>query len=114
MQTEHEIARIYQHGFKPDDFNELQPGLIVVEPVRPPQTTLGGIVTAEEWHKMPAPRCVLHRVVQVGPFDELCDVPQLRVSVGNVVVVRTSQAEPVHPQLEPLLVHCRHVLAIVN
>lgn len=111
---EHQIGRIYQNGFKSEDFLGLQPGLVVVVPVRPPSVTLGGIHTAVDWAEMPAPRCVLHKVVCIGPEDEKCNVPQLDVSVGDVVVIRTAMAEPVHPALEPLLVHRRHVLAKVG
>ena len=108
---EHQIGPIYQNGFKDEDFLELQPGLVVVVPVRPPSVTLGGIHTAVDWAEMPAPRCVLHKVVCIGPEDEKCNVSQLDVSVGDVVVIRTAMAEPVHPALEPLLVHRRHLLA---
>lgn len=111
---EHTVGRIYQNGFQPDDFAHLQPGLVVLEPVRPPAVTIGGIHTAVDWAQMPAPRCVLHKVVRVGPKDLNCDVPQLDLDVGDVVVIRTAMAEPVHPSLEPLLVHRRHVLAKVG
>jgi len=36
------------------------------------------------------------------------------LAVGDVIVIRTAMAEPVHPELEPLLVHCRHILAKVG
>ena len=111
---EHHIGRIYQNGFKAEDFLHLQPGLVVVTPVRPPSVTLGGIHTSVDWAKMPAPRCVLHKVTVVGPQDENYDGPKLDLAVGDVVVIRTAMAEPVHPELEPLLVHCRHVLAKVG
>jgi co-chaperonin GroES (HSP10) len=111
---EHHIGRIYQNGFKAEDFLHLQPGLVVVTPVRPPSVTLGGIHTSVDWAKMPAPRCVLHKVTVVGPQDESYDGSKLDLAVGDVVVIRTAMAEPVHPELEPLLVHCRHVLAKVG
>ena len=111
---EHEIGRIYQNGFKAEDFLQLQPGLVVVTPVRPPAVTLGGIHTSVDWAKMPAPRCVLHKVAVVGPHDESYDGPKLNLAVGDVIIIRTAMAEPVHPELEPLLVHCRHILAKVG
>lgn len=111
---EHTIGRIYQSGFDKEDFERLQPGLVVVEPVRPPAVTLGGIHTAVDWAQMPAPRCVLHRITVVGPKDESYDGPKLDLAAGDVVIIRTAMAEPVHPSLEPLLIHRRHVLAKVG
>jgi hypothetical protein len=111
---EHTIGRIYQQGFVKSDFVEdglLQPGLVALEPVRPPSVTMGGIHTSVDWAKMPAPRCVMHRVMAVGPKDETYDGPALSLEPGDVVVVRTAMAEPIHPNMEPLLVHARHVLA---
>ena len=110
---EHTVGRIYQTGFTADDFfpENLQPGLVLVEPVRPPSVTLGGIHTAVDWAQMPAPRCILHRVVKVGPDDASYDGPEIALTVGDIVVIRTAMAEPIHPKLEPLLVHKRHVLA---
>lgn len=110
---EHTVGRIYQNGFTKDDFlpENLQPGLVLIEPVRPPSVTLGGIHTAVDWAHMPAPRCVLHRVIKVGPDDASYEGPELFLSEGDTVVIRTAMAEPIHPNLEPLLVHKRHILA---
>jgi hypothetical protein len=110
---EHTVGRIYQNGFNADDFQSesLQPGLVLVEPVRPPAVTLGGIHTAVDWAQMPAPRCILHRIVKVGPDDASYEGPEILVAVGDIVIIRTAMAEPIHPKLEPLLIHRRHILA---
>jgi hypothetical protein len=61
--------------------------------------------------------CIAYVVAGVGVIEAAADQhPQTWVGIepGDVVVVRNAMLEPLHPDLEPLLIHRRHVLAKVR
>jgi|31_taG_2_1085359.scaffolds.fasta_scaffold36097_2 co-chaperonin GroES (HSP10) len=111
---DHTSARIHQNGFVANDFAELATNLLLVEPIYPPEQSLGGIVTGQAWQTLPGNRMLMFRVVAHGEQSGCDEWPAESFSVGDVLVIRNAMAEPVHPNLEFLVVNMRHVLAVVS
>lgn len=114
MITEHQVACIYQHGWKDEDIRELRAGLVLVEPVRPPEKTLGGIDVSPALQKMPGQACLLYRVIKVGPPDTSNQEPLLAIEPGDVVVTRNAMLDPIHHNRNVLVIHHKHILAKVG
>lgn len=97
---------------------DITPNTLLLLPLRRPGVSKGGVYTAVDEQKGTlGTNCIAYVVAGVGPTAAAADQhPQtwLPVEPGDVVVVRTAMLEPLHPDLEPLSIHRRHVLAKIR
>lgn len=106
MNTQALSARIYVEGFKAADFQMLKPGLVIVEPIRPPELLRG--IHSPESKQVPGSACLLFKVLAVAdqmPGDALQLIP------GDVVTVRNAHLDPVQPNQNVLSIKVEHVLS---
>lgn len=117
------IARIYTattDSLRVGDVAALAPNLVMVAPVRPPAKSAGGLFLPgagddDDSRKVIGTAAILYRVLAVGPTRDVAGSEEWMIpAVGDVLSVRTSMLDPMHPELEPLVIHRRHVLAVLG
>lgn len=112
------VRELYHTGLHIDAVTACAPNTVILEPLRKPQTSAGGIVTVVDEHKGTlGVNCLAYRVLMVGDDRIAGDIDPasfVDVVVGDVVVVRNGMLEPLHPNLEPLSIHRMHILAKIN
>lgn len=102
-----DVAKVYASGFDPDSL-DLAAGLVLVEPVRPPERTSAGIVVSLDTTRTEGTRALMYRVVRLAP-----GLPD-GVNVGDVVVLRNALLDPIHPSLDLLVIKREHIVAVVR
>jgi hypothetical protein len=116
--TETTIRELYRTGLHIDAVTACAPNTVILEPLRRPETSAGGIVEVVDANKGTlGVNCLAYRVLMVGSDRMAGDIDPasfVDVVVGDVVVVRNGMLEPLHPNLEPLSIHRMHVLAKIN
>lgn len=112
------VHELYSCGLPVGAFADVAPNTALLLPLRRPARSTGGIVTAvDEVKGTLGTACIAYVVAGIGVLQPSADQhPQTWVGIepGDVVVVRNAMLEPLHPDLEPLLIHRRHVLAKVR
>lgn len=101
-------VRIYQYGFRTEDFAELKGGLVVVEPVKPPSQSAGGVYTGPNPEDLKGTACLFFRVVataQRHPTDTLVHAP------GDVVTLRAAHLDPVNAAETLMFIKSEHLLS---
>lgn len=116
--TETTVRELYRTGLHIDAVTACAPNTVILEPLRRPETSIGGIVEVVDANKGTlGVNCLAYRVLMVGDDRKAGDIDPasfVDVGVGDVVVVRNGMLEPLHPKLEPLSIHRMHVLAKIN
>lgn len=116
--TETTVRELYRTGLHIDAVTACAPNTVILEPLRRPETSAGGIVEVVDANKGTlGVNCLAYRVLMVGEDRVAGDIDPasfVDVCVGDVVVVRNGMLEPLHPNLEPLSIHRMHVLAKIN
>lgn len=115
MNTESFALRIYARasgdrlfaGFRGSDFNphSMMAGVVIVEPVRLPALVGGLHVSAD----LPGIACLAYRVLAVAALQDIGDT--LALEPGDVVVLRTSQLDPLQPDQNVLAILGKHIIA---
>jgi hypothetical protein len=112
------VHELYSGGLPIGAFASVAPNTALLLPLRRPARSTGGIVTAvDEVRGTLGTACVAYIVAGVGEVMAAADQhPQTwtPVDAGDVVVVRNAMLEPLHPDLEPLSIHRRHILAVIR
>ena len=112
------IRDLYHAGLDVRAVVGIQPNTAILMPIRRPSLSAGGVITVVDENKGTlGTNCLAYSVVSVGVEQASADQhPQtwLPIEVGDVVVVRNSMLEPLHPNLEPLSIHRMHVLALIS
>lgn len=107
-------ARVHSHGggFRASDFDpaRLEPGQLIVSPVRPPELSLGGIEIPDAARNIRGQFAIMHRVEVVAAKQ-----PEgiMQVQVGDIVKVRNAFLDPLDPTGELCSVPTKHVLAVL-
>ena len=102
-------ARVYFSGFTASDFASLRPGLVLVEPVKPPSVT-GSIILAEQTKQVLGNACQIYRVLRAPDAQSPDDV---QVKAGDIVSLRNAALEPIHPAQGQFVIHARHIHGVV-
>lgn len=100
------IGGLRESDFAPD---LIKPGTVILRSVKPPKT-MGGIIIDPAVDAIPGTACVIFRVVCVAAVPPPRDVAYLRVQAGDVVIPRTSQLEPLQPDLMLHSIKAEHLL----
>jgi hypothetical protein len=112
------VHELYACGLPVGAFADIAPNTALLLPLRRPAKSTGGIVTAvDEVKGTLGTACVAYVVAGLGAEHASADQhPQTwtNVNPGDVVVVRNAMLEPLHPDLEPLSIHRRHILAVIR
>lgn len=112
------LHELYACGLPVGAFDNIAPNTALLLPLRRPARSVGGIVTAvDEVKGTLGTACIGYIVVGVGAVVAAADQhPQTwcGIDTGDVVVVRNAMLEPLHPDLEPLSIHRRHILAVIR
>jgi hypothetical protein len=112
------IHEIYACGLPIGAFANIAPNTVLLLPLRRPAKSTGGIVTAvDEVKGTLGTACVAYVISGVGDVQASADQhPQTWVPVNplDVVIVRNAMLEPLHPDLEPLSIHRRHILGVIR
>ena len=104
--------RLYERGHAPEDFREggeLKRGIVVLSPVRPPQTMSTGIVRTDNGQKIPGQYALSHRVEAVGEQTE----GALRVQVGDIVKCREGHLDILDPSTNLLAIRDEHIIKVL-
>lgn len=107
MADERTIARVYTEGFRASDIR-LAAGLVLVSPVRPPERTEAGIVVSLATTRIEGTRAILYRV------EAIADGAEDGLLVGDVVVLRNALLDPIHPDLEALVIRREHIVGVLR
>jgi hypothetical protein len=112
------VHELYTNGLPIKAIDDLAPNTALLMPIRRPGKSGGGIVTVvDEVKGTLGTACIAYAVCGVGPvWPTNEDNPDawLPVEDGDIVVVRTAFLEPLHPDLEPLAIRRRHILAKIR
>lgn len=112
------VHELYSCGLPVGAFADIAPNTVLLLPLRRPARSTGGIVTTvDEVKGTIGTACIAYVVAGVGEVKAADDQhPQTWLDVAplDVVVVRNAMLEPLHPDLEPLSIHRRHILAKVR
>ena len=112
------VHELYTNGLPVKAIDDLAPNTALLMPIRRPAKSSGGIVTAvDEVKGTLGTACIAYVVVGVSgvcPTNEDNPGAWLPVEPGECVIVRTAFLEPLHPDLEPLLIRRRHILSKVR
>lgn len=112
------VHELYANGLPVGAISYIAPNTALVLPIRKPSVSAGGIVGAVDENKATlGTNAIAYVVSGVGPVAAAADQhPQtwLQIEAGDVVVVRNAMLEALHPDLEPLSIHRRHILSIVR
>lgn len=109
MNIEQLALRIYQKGFNATDFSGhcMKPGVVVVEPVRPPRLVAGIDVSAATAN-VPGTAALLFRVLAVA-HEQPPGV--LLVQAGDVVTLRQAQLDPMQFDQAVMNIKSEHLLS---
>ena len=112
------VHELYTNGLPVKAIDDLAPNTALLMPIRRPAKSSGGIVTVvDEVKGTNGLACLAYIVVGVGSTAKAGeDHPDawLPIDPGDVVIVRQAFLEPLHNDLEPLLIRRRHILARVR
>jgi hypothetical protein len=113
----HFAHRLYQHGHRPSDFQlRLAPHLCIVEPIRPPGQTKGGIaVPGQVSTDLPGQFALAHRVVALpdhGPEGVMLWNKQ-PLRVGDVIKAREAHLDPVERNGNLRSLPLEHIVAVI-
>jgi hypothetical protein len=112
------LHELYSGGLPVGAFADVAPNTALLLPLRRPARSSGGIVTAvDEVKGTLGTACIAYVVAGVGTIQPAADqhpATWTAVEPGDVVVVRNAMLEPLHPDLEPLSIHRRHILAVIR
>lgn len=101
--------RVYTDGFRVGDFHEMRPGLVLVEPIKPPKQTAGGVLiphtVAED---APSTACLLFRVVATSKEHA---PGTLAHAVDDVVILRQAFLDPLNVKQTLLWIKSEHLLS---
>lgn len=100
--------RVYTEGFRPSDFDDMKPGNVVVEPVRPPGKSAGGVYTGPAAENVPGTGCLFYRVVATSKEHP---PGNLKHEPGDVVVLRQAHLDPMNGSQTFLWIKSDHLLA---
>lgn len=110
MSIEAFAADVYAKGYRPEHFLNLKDGMLLLEPVRPPQMTVG-IHVPERARDIPGQFCLAHRIVamaEVQPKDAL------KVNVGDIVKTREAHLDPIDPTGNLLCIRAEHIIGVIS
>ena len=102
------ISRIYNTGWSPKDHVEIRQNSVLLTPVKPPKST--GLIDVSTVD-VRGIHCLLYKVVAVGEQTEPSDI---KVNVGDLVVIRMMYVDPIHPNEEMLQTATKHILSVVE
>jgi hypothetical protein len=110
-----DVERIYRHGFKPTDFAELAPNLLLLSPIRRPEK-MGGLVMAGEDPRFESIAFVVegHGRFEDRNIDGEHVTNSLKVGLGDTVTIRNALSEPIQADRKLYVVDVRHVWAVVE
>jgi hypothetical protein len=112
------VHELYSGGLPVGAFGNIAPNTALLLPLRRPARSSGGIVTAvDEVKGTLGTACIAYVVAGVGVVQPAADqhpATWTAVEPGDIVVVRNAMLEPLHPDLEPLSIHRRHILAVIR
>ena len=103
-----DVERIYRVGLFPGDLEDIPARCYVVAPLKPVGASAGGIVYSHHLDDLPGTAAVCYEIVATSGEQNL------ERAVGDVVVLRNAMLEPLHPNMNLLLIAAQHVLAKVK
>jgi hypothetical protein len=89
--------RLYSEGHEPQDFAELAPGLVIVEPLRPGEITQAGVIIPERARHVDGQFALSHVVIAHAPGARLGGNGE-PLALGDVVKCREAHLDPVDPR----------------
>lgn len=112
------VRELYRCGLPIRALEAIKPNTAVLLPIKRPGLSDGGIITVVDENKGTlGTNCLAYLVAGVGEEVKTSDehpASWCAIEPGDIVVVRNQMLEPLHPDLEPLLIHRMHILSVVR
>lgn len=108
------VLRLWRHGFAAGDFKRIRRGVVMMSPLRPPDTVAGIKIPAGA-REIPGTMTIIQRVEARGPMPLLWFLRGIvRVKVGDVVVVRLSHLDPLHVNTDMMAIEAQQIYAVLE
>lgn len=112
------VRELYRCGLPIRAIEAIKPNTAILLPIKRPGLSAGGIVEVVDENKGTlGTNCLAYLVAGVGEEVDTADehpAAWCAIKPGDIVVPRNQMLEPLHPDLEPLLIHRMHILSVVR